>query len=121
MAAFKKSGGFKKPSFGRSSGGRDSRPHQMYSATCAKCRKSCEVPFRPNGEKPVLCRDCFGGSRDASPRSQGGPTPRPFQKREFTPASSFRPAGGESRIDELARQIAAMNKKIDTMLAIIQK
>ena len=31
----------------------------MFDATCTKCGKSCQVPFRPTGSKPVLCSDCF--------------------------------------------------------------
>lgn len=46
---------------------RDDRP--MHQATCAECGEKCEVPFRPNGEKPVYCRDCFGSSKgkDSTP------------------------------------------------------
>ena len=32
---------------------------EMYETTCAECGNSCEVPFRPNGNKPVFCNDCF--------------------------------------------------------------
>jgi CxxC-x17-CxxC domain-containing protein len=32
---------------------------QMYPATCAKCGKTCQVPFQPRGDKPVYCSDCF--------------------------------------------------------------
>ena len=28
-------------------------------ATCSKCGKSTEVPFRPTNGKPVYCSDCF--------------------------------------------------------------
>ena len=34
-------------------------PREMHKATCAECKAECEVPFKPNGEKPVYCRDCF--------------------------------------------------------------
>ena len=40
-------------------GGRDSRPREMHKAKCADCGNECEVPFKPTGEKPVYCRDCF--------------------------------------------------------------
>jgi len=43
---------FGKPRFG------NDRP-ELFKATCANCGKACEVPFRPTGSKPVLCRDCF--------------------------------------------------------------
>ena len=29
------------------------------TTTCAECGTECEVPFKPNGEKPVYCNDCF--------------------------------------------------------------
>lgn len=35
----------------------------MHSAICAECGERCEVPFRPSGEKPVYCNNCFGGKR----------------------------------------------------------
>ncbi|MEI8361175.1 MAG: CxxC-x17-CxxC domain-containing protein [bacterium] len=58
-------------------GGRDSRDSQarsfdrpMYKATCSDCGKACEVPFRPTGEKPVLCSYCFADQQGTSaPRS----------------------------------------------------
>lgn len=31
----------------------------MHRATCAECGSSCEVPFKPTGEKPVYCSACF--------------------------------------------------------------
>lgn len=31
----------------------------MHTATCASCGDSCEVPFKPNGKKPVYCQACF--------------------------------------------------------------
>lgn len=41
--------------------GRQNR--QMYPAVCAACGKSTEVPFRPSGDRPVYCRDCFRPQR----------------------------------------------------------
>lgn len=40
----------------RSAGGGD-RP--MFETTCHQCGAATQVPFRPTGVKPVLCRDCF--------------------------------------------------------------
>lgn len=40
--------------------GDNSRPQrQMYDAICAECGVKTQVPFRPNGDRPVYCRDCF--------------------------------------------------------------
>ncbi len=127
--AFKKSGGFggarkpfsgggERPRFankGFSRGGDrgfggDSRPVQLFSATCAQCRKVCEVPFRPNGEKPVFCRDCFGGKKDSG--RDFAPTPRS--------APSYAPKSTDTNIDDLKRQVEGMNKKLDTVLQLIE-
>jgi CxxC-x17-CxxC domain-containing protein len=49
--------------YGSSSRGGDRGPRQMYSATCASCGREAQVPFRPNGSKPVYCSDCFDSQR----------------------------------------------------------
>lgn len=40
-------------------GGGGFGPRQMHKAQCADCKKECEVPFKPSGDRPVYCRDCF--------------------------------------------------------------
>ncbi len=42
---------------GRSSGSRE--PRQMYTAICSNCGNEAQVPFRPRGDKPVYCSDCY--------------------------------------------------------------
>lgn len=32
---------------------------EMHPATCAECGKGTQVPFRPSGDRPVYCSDCF--------------------------------------------------------------
>jgi len=34
-------------------------PREMHKATCAECKKECEVPFKPRDDRPVYCKDCF--------------------------------------------------------------
>jgi CxxC-x17-CxxC domain-containing protein len=36
----------------------------MYDVTCQGCGKETQVPFKPTGQKPVLCRECFNKERD---------------------------------------------------------
>jgi CxxC-x17-CxxC domain-containing protein len=48
------------------------RERIMHKAICADCKKECEVPFKPSGERPVYCKECFskrkaGGSIKARP------------------------------------------------------
>ena len=64
---------------GSRGGGREER--QMFEATCDKCGRSCQLPFRPNGTKPVYCSNCFEKqgdnfeSRGASDNRYGGDRP----------------------------------------------
>ncbi|HVJ48952.1 zinc-ribbon domain containing protein [Desulfitobacterium sp.] len=50
---------------GNSRGGYDRPQREMFPAVCANCGKQTEVPFRPSGDKPVYCRECYQShSRD---------------------------------------------------------
>lgn len=40
-------------------GGGQRTERQMHDVTCDQCGVATQVPFKPNGAKPVLCRDCF--------------------------------------------------------------
>jgi CxxC-x17-CxxC domain-containing protein len=35
------------------------RERILHQAVCADCRKNCEVPFRPSGDRPVYCPECW--------------------------------------------------------------
>lgn len=57
---------------------RRSAPTTMHMATCDDCGSQCQVPFRPTGEKPVYCHECFGkngGGKANRERSRGVSTP----------------------------------------------
>jgi CxxC-x17-CxxC domain-containing protein len=47
-------------------------------AICAECHKECEVPFKPSGDRPVYCKDCF------SRRKQGDFTPTHFSDKKHS-------------------------------------
>jgi CxxC-x17-CxxC domain-containing protein len=40
-------------------GPRNFGPREMHKATCSKCKKECEVPFKPTEGKPVYCKECY--------------------------------------------------------------
>lgn len=48
-------GNFDNRKFGRSFGG----PREMHKAKCSECGAECEVPFKPSGDRPVYCKECF--------------------------------------------------------------
>ncbi|TMC00489.1 MAG: zinc-binding protein [Chloroflexi bacterium] len=52
--------------YGSSGGGYGGR-REMHDAVCAQCGKDTQVPFRPSGDRPVYCSDCFS-KQPSSPR-----------------------------------------------------
>ncbi|MBN2097355.1 MAG: hypothetical protein JW714_02620 [Candidatus Omnitrophica bacterium] len=40
-------------------------PRQMHKAVCSDCNKECEVPFKPSGDRPIYCKECFSKRRDS--------------------------------------------------------
>ena len=39
--------------------GSDQHGRQLYNVKCAACGKQAQVPFKPSGNRPVYCRDCY--------------------------------------------------------------
>ncbi|MEI6316213.1 MAG: CxxC-x17-CxxC domain-containing protein [bacterium] len=122
--------------------GRDNRGPRdgamMHKAVCSECGKSCEVPFAPNGNKPVYCNDCFGKKKgnsekwsDGKPefRSEGRHEHRSenrFEKRDFAPRG---PIAHESRLNteprdggvrELKSHMDSLNAKLDRVIKILE-
>lgn len=71
----------------------------MFAATCSSCGKACEVPFRPTGEKPVYCSDCFGkmGGRGGAKEQTQKPT---------------------TQVD-IASQLKSLHLKVDAILKVL--
>lgn len=40
-------------------GGGYDGPREMHKVTCSECKKECTVPFKPTGDRPVYCKECF--------------------------------------------------------------
>ena len=83
-------------------GGRDSgrRNTEMHDAVCGKCGRQCQVPFRPTGDKPVYCSDCFRQNEGSGNN---------FGSRNRAPQS------GES-----SEQLKQINAKLDKIILILQ-
>ena len=106
--------------FGRRDFGGDrnrERP-QMHEAVCSSCGKTCQLPFRPSGDRPVYCSDCFVKTNGAEPRrnfdrndrrdDRGGNRP-PFRKFDNdTSGKSLRKL-----------QFEALDAKLDKILALL--
>ena len=38
---------------------RNNKGRMLHTAICADCKKECTIPFKPSGDRPVYCQDCF--------------------------------------------------------------
>ncbi|MEM0492654.1 MAG: CxxC-x17-CxxC domain-containing protein [Candidatus Thermoplasmatota archaeon] len=34
-------------------------PREMHNVTCSECGKETQVPFKPDGSRPVYCKECY--------------------------------------------------------------
>ena len=94
---------------GSSSFDRGRRRPEIHEVICDKCGKECDVPFKPTGDKPVLCRECFrkkgsGSSNDS--RSN-------FSSRDNRDNSSSGAGISQEQYNEL-------NSKLDKILGILE-
>ena len=48
---------------GYGGGGGGGGEREMHPAVCAQCGADTMVPFRPRGDRPVYCSDCFSAMR----------------------------------------------------------
>lgn len=74
---------------------------QMHQATCDKCGKDCEVPFKPTAGKPIYCNNCFGKSSDRRERHGGG---------------DRRGGGGN---DQISQQLKSLSNKLDRVISLL--
>lgn len=42
------------------------RGRPMFKAICAECKNECELPFKPSGDRPVYCKECFAQRKAAN-------------------------------------------------------
>lgn len=117
-----------KPSFNSRPGfnrGGDER-REMFKAVCAECGKPCEVPFRPSGDRPVYCKDCFAAMGPQDRGDVRGPSNfqnrAPAPRQNFTPRPSFAPvqgSGEDKRLDDIKIQLTSVNSKLDRIITLL--
>lgn len=44
-------------------GGGGGQQREYFLAICGECGKEAQLPFKPRGDRPVYCSDCFGQQR----------------------------------------------------------
>jgi len=103
MKDFKKSHSFgpRRPSFGS-----DDRSNETHKTTCDGCHAPCEVPFKPNGKKPVYCRNCYKG-KETTTSFTGQPFSRPTEYKE-------------DGSNDLKKQFSILNTKLDRLISAIE-
>ncbi|MFC1576488.1 CxxC-x17-CxxC domain-containing protein [Candidatus Omnitrophota bacterium] len=72
--------------------GRQGNGHRERTYTrviCADCNQECEIPFKPSGDRPVYCKECFSkrktgnmfkSNRDTRPEGRDFPREHRFDK-----------------------------------------
>ena len=68
----------------------------LHKAICADCKKECEVPFKPSGERPVYCKECFGKRKTGS-SFRDRPDNRPREAAPVQETHTDRPHGNEKK------------------------
>ena len=123
-----------RPSFGKKSWGNDrsgGAPITLHKATCAECGKTCEVPFRPVGGKPIYCKECFEKRGGNVGRERGGERGgERFPGREFRSqdrgSSSHSSHSGVANSEmerghvELRKQLESANAKLERLIQAVE-
>ncbi len=55
---------------------------EMYKATCAMCDLDIQVPFKPDGDRPVFCKECFKDHQRTIAKSKGTSISKPKLKQK---------------------------------------
>lgn len=106
-------GGSFRPSWGDRGQRRDNRGDRpaMHRSVCSECGNNCEVPFRPTGDKPIYCNDCFS--------KIGGRSPRRDFDRDRSARPSFASASNDS--SDLKKELRAISTKLDLLIGSVEK
>lgn len=111
MKDFKKSYGASKfgahraPGFGAHVSA--ARAGESHKTTCSECHAPCEVPFKPNGKKPVYCRNCFKSNAPTTAFS-GQPFSRPTE------------LATDDSANDLKKKFTILNTKLDRLISAIE-
>ncbi|MDO8626413.1 MAG: hypothetical protein Q7K39_03070 [Candidatus Magasanikbacteria bacterium] len=120
-----------KPFGGKKFGG---GPRPMFQAVCSQCGNDCEVPFKPTGERPIYCSNCFKNQAGPSARFAGKPSfergPRPSFGGNDRPSFGAMPAGrqggqggsqggGNQGGGVSKAQFESLNQKLDKIIAML--
>lgn len=89
------------------------RERSFTKAICAECKKECEVPFKPTGDRPVYCKECFSRRKDGG----GSPFKREYhneapRERDFAPKPHFEKRHSEKKPRFGVKKSAPRRRKV---------
>ena len=76
----------------------------MHDATCGKCGVACQVPFRPTGNRPIFCSNCF--------KTEDGFGPKRLDDKR--PGKSF--GGGSDSNAKIEQALKHIEAKLDALI-----
>ena len=82
--------------------GNGPRERNYTRVICADCKKECEIPFKPSGDRPVYCKECFSKRKKGSPFNAS---------RDMRPAERDLPREGRSDKRGLEKKLKPVKKK----------
>jgi CxxC-x17-CxxC domain-containing protein len=89
----------------------EQRPgRQMYAIVCHSCGKDAELPFKPSGDRPVYCQECFAKKR-AEQRAAANPAGLKPQMSSIAPSGDLAAAKVEPKKAKKAAVKKAASKK----------
>lgn len=90
----------------------------MHKAICDECGRECEVPFRPSGDRPVYCSNCFE-KQSGNEGNIHGPDNRYNGKsrsdgRRFTSQDAY-----DNSNRQIVEQLKSLNAKLDKIIGVL--
>jgi len=82
----------------------------LHKTICSDCRKECEVPFKPSGNRPVYCKECFA-KRKAGSSFKANIDNRPRVEERIRERPSHKHASVENRRPYEKKRVAKKRKK----------
>jgi len=102
----------------------------MYPAICDKCGAACSVPFKPSGDKPVYCSNCFEktDSREGQYSKQDSGVRRygnhePGRAPNYRPTNRYQPQQNQPIQNQnpgFGMQLELLNTKLDQIIALLK-
>ena len=87
-----------------------------FTGICADCKKECTVPFKPSGDRPIYCQDCFSRRKVMN---MAGMKVEEKPRGEFTKSEEFDTVSSQK--DKGKRRIPTGKKPFDKKKPALKK